>query len=106
MFLPRRVNRDNPPTEPFPEIDASQLVGLPLNGRSYSQLATLEAGVSETSAQSAARGFGSGSLNVSGARSTSNIFLLDGTNVMDLGNQTPRSAAGVQLGSDSVLQVQ
>ena len=87
-------------------IDESQLVGLPLNGRSYNQLATLEAGVSDTSSQSASRGLGSGSLNVSGGRGTSNVFLLDGTNVMEMNNQSPRSAAGVQLGSDSVLQVQ
>ena len=35
-------------------IDESQLVGLPLNGRSYSQLATLQAGVSDTSGASGA----------------------------------------------------
>ncbi|MBI3894427.1 MAG: TonB-dependent receptor [Acidobacteria bacterium] len=86
-------------------IDESQLVGLPLNGRSYNQLATLEAGVSDTSSASASRGLGSGGLNVSGGRGTSNVFLLDGTNVMGWGNQGPRSAAGTQLSSDSVLQV-
>ena len=36
-------------------INENQLVGLPLNGRSYSQLATLEAGVSDPSAASASR---------------------------------------------------
>ena len=86
-------------------INESQLVGLPLNGRSYSQLATLEAGVSDPSAASASRGTGGGSLNVSGGRASSNSFLLDGTNIMDTGNRSPRSAAGVQLGTDSVLQV-
>jgi hypothetical protein len=34
-------------------INENLLVGLPLNGRSYSQLATLEAGVSDPSAASA-----------------------------------------------------
>lgn len=86
-------------------IDESQLAGLPLNGRSYSQLATLQAGVSDPSSGSASRGGGSGSLTVAGGRSTSNVFLLDGTNIMNLDNQVPRSAAGVQLGSDAVLQV-
>ena len=86
-------------------IDESQLAGLPLNGRSYSQLATLQAGVSDPSGGSASRGGGSGSLTVAGGRSTSNVFLLDGTNIMNLDNQVPRSAAGVQLGSDAVLQV-
>jgi len=86
-------------------IDESQLVGLPLNGRSYTQLATLEAGVSDPSAANSSRGTGGGSLNVSGGRASSNTFLLDGTNIMDTGNRSSRSAAGVQLGTDSVLQV-
>ena len=88
------------------QISESQLAGLPLNGRSYSQLATLQAGVSDSSAASGSRGIGGGSLTVAGGRPTSNTFLLDGTNVMDTENQMPRSAAGVQLGSDAVLQVQ
>ncbi len=86
-------------------INESLLVGLPLNGRSYSQLATLEAGVSDPSAGSGSRGIGGGNLNVNGGRASSNSFLLDGTNIMDTGNRSPRSAAGVQLGTDSVLQV-
>ena len=43
---------------------------------------------------------------MAGGRATSNNFLLDGTNIMDSGNQVPRSAAGVQLGSDAVYEVQ
>ncbi len=88
------------------QISESQLVGLPLNGRSYSQLATLQSGVSDPSAASGSRGIGGGGLTISGGRSTSNNFLLDGTNIMDHRNQVPRSAAGVQLGSEAVLQVQ
>lgn len=88
------------------QINENQLVGLPLNGRSYSQLATLEASVTDTSATNASRGTGGGSLTVSGSRATSNNFLLDGTNIMDSDNKVPRSAAGVQLGSDAVFQVQ
>ena len=94
------------PAVPANQIDQSQLVGLPLNGRSYSQLATLEAGVSDPSAASGSRGVGGGSLTVAGGRSASNVFLLDGTNIMDARNQVPRSAAGVQLGSDAVIEVQ
>jgi hypothetical protein len=96
------------PTHPSraEQISETQLSGLPLNGRSYSQLATLQAGVSDPSAGSASRGGGSGSLTVVGGRSTSNTFLLDGTNIMDAQNQVPRSAAGVQLGSDTVLEVE
>lgn len=88
------------------QIDTSQLAGLPLNGRSYSQLATLQAGVTDTAGASASRGVGGGSLTIAGGRATSNNFSLDGTNIMDEENQVPKSAAGVQLGSDAVLQVQ
>ena len=88
------------------QISESQLAGLPLNGRSYSQLATLQSGVSDAASTSSARGTSGGGLTVSGGRSTSNVFLLDGTNIMNSDNQVPRSAAGVQLGSDAVLQVQ
>ncbi len=88
------------------QIDSTQLSGLPLNGRSYNQLATLQAGVTETASASASRGVGGGSLTVAGGRPTSNNFLLDGTNIMDSSNQVPRSAAGVQLGSDAVYEVQ
>ena len=87
-------------------ISESMLSGLPLNGRSYSQLATLEAGVSDSSSSSASRGTGGGNLSMSGSRSTSNNFLIDGTNIMNAENGMPRSAAGVQLGSDAVMQVQ
>ena len=86
-------------------IRESQLVGLPLNGRSYSQLATLQSDVTDTASGSASRGTGGGSLTMGGGRSVSNNFLLDGTSIMNAENQLPRSAAGVQLGSDAVLQV-
>ena len=87
-------------------ISESQLAGLPLNGRSYSQLATLQSGISDPFGGSAQRGGGSGGLTVAGGRSTSNVFLLDGTNIMNVENRVPRSAAGGQLGSDAVFQVQ
>ena len=87
-------------------ISEAQLAGLPLNGRSYNQLATLQAGIADTAAQDASRGIGGGSLTVAGGRPTSNNFLLDGTNIMDTANEVPRSAGGVQLGSEAVFQVQ
>jgi carboxypeptidase family protein len=87
-------------------INENQLLGLPLNGRSYSQLATLEAGVSDTSSTSASRGVSGGSLSVSGSRSYSNHILLDGTTTLNSDNLLPKSAAGVQLGADTVYQVQ
>ena len=96
-----------PPKASAPSmISESQLSGLPLNGRSYSQLATLQAGVSDTSTASASRGTSGGSLSMSGSRASSNHVMLDGTTTMNSENFPPRSAAGVQLGSDAVLQVQ
>jgi len=82
------------------------LVGMPLNGRSYTQLVTLDAGVSDPSSASASRGVTGANLTFSGSRSSSNSYLLDGTNIMDAQNRVPLSAAGVQLGSESVLEVQ
>jgi len=87
-------------------VSETQLAGLPLNGRSYNQLATLEAGVADTAAQDSSRGVGGGSLTVAGSRPTSNNFLLDGTNIMDTANKVPQSASGVTLGSETVYQVQ
>ncbi|MCZ6489613.1 MAG: TonB-dependent receptor, partial [Acidobacteria bacterium] len=86
-------------------ISAEQLSGLPLNGRSYSQLATLQAGVSDPSAASGSRGLGRGGLNIMGGRSNTNNYMVDGINIQN-GKSNYRSAAGVQLGSDAVLQVQ
>ena len=102
----REAEQPTAPSSPTEQISEIQLSGLPLNGRSYSQLATLQAGVSDPSGGSASRGGGSGSLTVVGGRATSNNFLLDGTNIMDAQNRVPRSAAGVQLGSDAVLEVE
>ncbi|OFV96506.1 MAG: hypothetical protein A3H28_06225 [Acidobacteria bacterium RIFCSPLOWO2_02_FULL_61_28] len=87
-------------------IRESQLAGLPLNGRSYSQLATLQSSVSDTATTSSSRGTGGGYLNIAGGRGFSNNFLLDGTSILDTENEVPRSAAGVQLGSDAIFQVQ
>ena len=100
------LQQDREPTRTASRISPDQLAGLPLNGRSYTQLATLQAGISDPTAASGSRGIGGGSLTVAGGRSFTNNFLLDGTNIMDTENTPPRSAAGVQLGSDAVLQVQ
>lgn len=86
-------------------ISEVQLVGLPLNGRSYSQLATLQEGMSDTAVADPSRGIGGSSLTVSGGRPTSNNFLLDGTSIMSTDNSVPTSASGAQLGSEAVLQV-
>src|SRR5690348_16642553 len=59
-------------------IDSEVVSNIPLNGRQYLDLALLTPGVLPSSAGTQGGGF-----NVSGARSQSNIFLLDGVSNID-----------------------
>ncbi len=83
---------------------------LPLNGRDFTQLATLQAGVSEvltqyadsaTSTTRLSRGFGS-QLDVGGNRPQQTAYLLDGINTNDYANGSPGSTSGAILGVDAV----
>jgi len=79
---------------------------LPLNGRSASDLATLEPGVASARTQTvgqAQRGFGN-QMTISGGRPRQNDSRLDGISVNDYANGPPASALGVSLGSDAVEQ--
>jgi len=80
---------------------------LPLNGRSASDVATLEPGVAtartQTSGQ-AQRGFGT-EMTISGSHPRQNDSRLDGISVNDYSNGPPGSALGVNLGVDAVEQV-
>jgi hypothetical protein len=89
-------------------VDVRTIRALPLNGRSYDQLALLQQGVVLTSpgpTGGAAYSFGTGKrFSVGGQRPVSNSFLLDGTNVNDQANGTPGGAAGTNLGVDTILE--
>jgi Carboxypeptidase regulatory-like domain/TonB-dependent Receptor Plug Domain len=82
---------------------------LPLNGRSWTDLATLQPGVVaiETQASYSAaadrgnRGFGS-QLSISGGRVRQNSYLIDGVNVNDYSNGGPGSVLGGTLGVDAI----
>ncbi|HEV2732149.1 MAG TPA: carboxypeptidase regulatory-like domain-containing protein, partial [Terriglobales bacterium] len=87
-------------------VSSKSLADLPLNGRSASDLATLEPGVASARTQSsgqAQRGFGN-QMTISGGRPRQNDSRLDGISVNDYANGPPASALGVNLGADAVEQ--
>src|SRR5437773_2950297 len=88
-------------------IDDRQIRDLPLNGRSFQQLALLQPGV--TSALAAGNDVVGGrapKITINGARPEQNSFLLDGTDINNVYNKTPGSVAGVLLGVEAVLEFQ
>ena len=111
-------------TDEAPQVETSSptvsgLVGehaireLPLNGRDWLQLATLQAGVmgglgqqategSPTNSR-AARGNGE-NLYITGNRPTENLYLVDGLIVNDYSNASPGSGLNINLGVDAVRE--
>jgi Carboxypeptidase regulatory-like domain/TonB dependent receptor len=88
-------------------VDQRTIRDLPLNGRSYDQLAMLQPGVVSMGAgqASAAFDYGTGTrFSVTGSRAYANTFLLDGTDINDHANGTPGGAAGTNLGVDGVQE--
>ena len=88
-------------------VDDRTMRELPLNGRDYTQLATLQPGVVRSTrvAQSFSAISGGGTvITVNGARPEMNAFLLDGTNINDAYNKTPGSAAGVVMGVETLRE--
>ena len=86
-------------------VDERTIQDLPLNGRSFEQLAMLQAGVVAYYGQGDPSGTGiTGSgqrMSVGGARPTSNNFLLDGTNIQSTSSAT---AGGVNLGVEAIKE--
>ncbi|HSL24420.1 MAG TPA: carboxypeptidase regulatory-like domain-containing protein, partial [Vicinamibacterales bacterium] len=88
-------------------VTDAQIRDLPLNGRSFQQLALLQVGV--TAALAAGNDVVGGrtpKISINGARPEQNNFLLDGTDINNVYNKTPGSAAGVLLGVEAVLEFQ
>jgi hypothetical protein len=83
---------------------------LPLNGRSWTDLATLQPGVHQsqdqppiTAGDRIKRGLGL-ELTISGGRPQQNNYLLDGVNINDYANAGPGSVLGGNLGTDAVAE--
>jgi len=88
-------------------VDENKLRALPLNGRDYLELATLQPGVLIGRAQlSPVRPqFGTGlDLSISGGRPTQNNFRLDGISISDHANATPGATTGDNLGVEALQE--
>jgi hypothetical protein len=92
------------------EISSTAIKQLPLNGRSWTDLATLQPGVNQIRQMVAVgtpdrlgRGLGE-ELSISGERPQANNYLLDGTSINDYSGQAPGSLLGGNLGVDAVSE--
>jgi hypothetical protein len=86
-------------------VESKTIDELPLNGRDYIQLATLEAGaaVSRSRGRSVNTGYGI-PISIAGSRPNQNSFLVDGVSVTSYTGSTPGSVNGVNLGVDAIRE--
>jgi Carboxypeptidase regulatory-like domain/TonB-dependent Receptor Plug Domain len=90
-------------------VNATTVRELPLNGRSWTDLATLEPGVSDTHLQPqfnggrGQRGYGT-QISISGSRPDYNNYRLDGVSVNDYANAGPGNVLGAALGVDAIQE--
>jgi hypothetical protein len=92
-------------------VSQTAVVELPLNGRDWTQLATLQPGVESVSSiqantgtkDRAHRGYGV-QMAISGSRPTQNNYRIDGISVNDYTNGGPGSVEGSTLGVDAVQE--
>jgi hypothetical protein len=90
-------------------VSSNTVVELPLNGRSWSDLAALQPGVDAITTQVALgparglRGFGAED-TISGARPSENNYRLNGISMNDYSNAGPGSVLGGNLGVDAIQE--
>src|SRR6202011_3414829 len=91
-------------------VNAATIRELPLNGRDWTQLATLQPGIATIRTQPSVgasdrgqRGFGT-QMTINGGRPAQNNYRLDGVSVNDYSNSAPGSVLGADLGSDAVAE--
>ena len=86
-------------------VDERKIVDLPLNGRSFTQLALIQAGVGYLKAGPQSQTGNTGEkISISGTRLTETAFLLDGVDIRGHRQGTPTSEAGVLLGVDTTRE--
>jgi outer membrane receptor protein involved in Fe transport len=90
------------------EVDSATERELPLNGRDWTQLATLQPGVTGVRVENGAnnrgnRGYGT-LLTISGHQPYENNYRINGVSINDYSNGSPGSAIGVNLGVDAVQE--
>jgi hypothetical protein len=92
-------------------VNSTTVRELPLNGRSWTDLASLQPGVDAIQTQAnftsgadrGNRGFGA-QLSISGARPQQNNYRLDGVSLNDYANGGPGSVMGGNLGVDAIQE--
>jgi hypothetical protein len=91
-------------------IQSTQIVELPLNGRDWASLATLEPGVASvrpheqvTQPGGNLRGLGN-QMTIDGNRPTQNVYRLNGVIVNDYSNAGPGNVLGASVGVDAIQE--
>ena len=88
-------------------VDENKIRALPLNGRDYIGLASLQPGVLIGRVQRPDRRPNTGigvDLSISGGRPTQNNFRLDGISISDSANSTPGATTGDNLGVEALRE--
>ena len=85
-------------------VDQQQILDLPLNGRSFTDLVGLQTGVSINYNQLGIDNASTAKFNINGTRSTMQSYTLDGTELRNQWGTTPGSVNSTMLGVDTVQE--